>query len=408
MSSGSSIAAAPPESAATSRNKREYFVLFGLPIGLPQIIAGLMLLAFLGQCLWLAVHSPLREMELAQVQQGQAFFSQTMVPADSAHSPLTALLVGVAVGFHSDALEGERAPAMTRAPRAWRWRARLPFIAIGLLLGASLWYVARRLYGNTGGYIALVLYAFSPDIILRAANVHPTIVAAWGAFGAVFTAIAVSHTLYAPREVVLWNWKRILLLGLSLALAAGSQFALALMAALALGFMLYLASERRGAALTIFAAAGAVFVVLLCAFYRFDLHALAASVGGINTRDFAPHLLVRPLTYNLVAIFLMRMPGVLVMLAAALVAFVAWRRTRFFGTAAPLLVWAVVMLLGITVPHLGGYNLFVVALPFAFVFIAGVFTDLLETRYSSLVLGVLAGVLLTHVVFNVGALFRVR
>ena len=112
-------------------------------------------------------------------------------------------------------------------PRSWRWRARLPFIAIGVLLGASLWYVARRLYGNAGGYIALALYAFSPAIIMRAAEIQPAIVAAWGAFGMVFTAIAVSHTLYAPRAVVLWNWKRIGLLGLAIALGVGSHLSLA-------------------------------------------------------------------------------------------------------------------------------------------------------------------------------------
>ena len=96
------------------------------------------------------------------------------------------------------------------------------------MLGASLWYVARRLYGNAGGYIALALYCFSPAMIVNAAGAQSLgeMGAVWGAFGTVFTAIAVAHTLYAPREVVLWNWRRILLLGLSLALAAGNQFSL--------------------------------------------------------------------------------------------------------------------------------------------------------------------------------------
>ena len=42
------------------------------------------------------------------------------------------------------------------------WLARVPHLAFGLLLGASLWYVARRLYGNEGGFVALTLYCFSP------------------------------------------------------------------------------------------------------------------------------------------------------------------------------------------------------------------------------------------------------
>ena len=65
-------------------------------------------------------------------------------------------------------------------------------------------------------------------------SAEPEVGAAWGAFGAIFTAIAVAHTLYAPREVILWNWRRIVLLGLSLALAVGSQFSLVIVVPVAL------------------------------------------------------------------------------------------------------------------------------------------------------------------------------
>src|SRR5207253_843421 len=137
---------------------------------------------------------------------------------------------------------------------------------------ASLWYVARRLYGNAGGYIALALYCFSPAILRSASmwDVEPEIGAAWGAFGAVFTAIAVAHTLYAPREVVLWNWRRILLLGLSLVMAIGCQFSLVILLPIALGFMLYLAPNRRLAAITIWAASCVVALFLLFASYFFQ------------------------------------------------------------------------------------------------------------------------------------------
>src|SRR5437868_5468101 len=92
---------------------------------------------------------------------------------------------------------------------------------------------------------------------------------AWGTFGAVFTAIAVSHTLYAPREVVLWNWRRIVLLGVSLTLAVGSQFGLAIIIPVLLAFMLYLAPNRKRAAIAILAAAGVVATLLLLASYLF-------------------------------------------------------------------------------------------------------------------------------------------
>ena len=147
----------------------------------------------------------------------------------------------------------------------WRWLPRIPFLACGVFLGASLWYVARRLCGNTGGFVALIFYCFSPSLIQASAVWHtePEIVAAWGAFGAIFTAIAVAHTLYAPREVVLWNWRRIVLLGISLAIAVGSQFSLIVLVPMALGFLLYVAPVRRRAGVVIWIAACVVGFVLL-------------------------------------------------------------------------------------------------------------------------------------------------
>src|SRR5678816_4939948 len=124
------------------------------------------------------------------------------------------------------------------------WLARSPYFVFGLLLGASLWYVSRRLFGNAGGYIALALYCFSPAMIITTSAgsfVEPEMGSVWASFGAVFTAIAVAHTLYAPREVVLWNRRRIALLALSLARAVGSQFSLVILLPLTLGFMLWVA-----------------------------------------------------------------------------------------------------------------------------------------------------------------------
>jgi hypothetical protein len=62
---------------------------------------------------------------------------------------------------------------------------------------------------------------------------------------------------------------------------------------------------------------------------------------------------------------------------------------------------------GIVLPHLGGYNLFLIAMPFAYVFIAGVSADLLETNQAGLVLGVLTGIMLAHAMFSVLGLSRI-
>jgi hypothetical protein len=101
------------------------------------------------------------------------------------------------------------------------------------------------------------------------------------------------------------------------------------------------------------------------------------------------------------------MPGVLVALAAALIAYAAWKRPRFFGVTAPLVTFVAVMALGITMPHLGGFDLLVASLPFAFVFIAGVFADLLETAHGGLVTGILTGILVAHAAFSVTGLMRI-
>ena len=103
-------------------------------------------------------------------------------------------------------------------------------------------------------------------------HTEPEILAAWGSFGAIFTAIAVAHTLYAPREVILWNWRRIVLLGVSLAIAVGSQFSMIIVVPLALAFMLYLAPIRRAAALIIWIAACLIALTLLFATYFFHAH----------------------------------------------------------------------------------------------------------------------------------------
>ena len=226
--------------------------------GRPQVLAGCLLLVFLAQCLWLvgkgARPGTVDIAEIYRLERGASRWQgkgygpgvnvpvlDSKNPADSAlapenggydahHSPLWYLIAAAPLRLLHVALQLDNI-------RTLHWLAAAPFLMFGLLLGASLWYVARRLFGNAGGYVALMLYCFSPGI-LRASSLisaEPEVGAAWGAFGAIFTAIAVAHTLYAPREVILWNWRRILLLALSLVLAVGSQFSLIVVVPVALG-----------------------------------------------------------------------------------------------------------------------------------------------------------------------------
>src|SRR6202042_3120358 len=285
----------------------------------------------------------------------------------------------------------------------WRWLPRIPFLACGFFLGASLWYVARRLCGNTGGFIALTFYCFSPSLIQATAVWHtePEILAAWGAFGAIFTAIAVAHTLYAPREVVLWNGRRIVLLGTSLAIATGAQFSMVVVVPVALVFLLYVAPVRRQAGVVIWLAATGVGFVLLFAAYFFHPHAFAESMRhaafwGATWRAFAI-----PGVYRQVAAGLGRScPAFALALPVALVAYALWPRTRYFGNTAPLAMALLFLVLGVAHPHLGGSGFLLAAVPFLFLFVAGVLADLMETRFRSVVTAGILGLLAANTLWS--------
>jgi hypothetical protein len=277
------------------------------------------------------------------------------------------------------------------------------------LLGASLWYVARRLYGNAGGYTALSLFCFSPGIIRATALwfAQPEIGAAWGTFGTIFTAIAVAHTLYAPREVVLWNWRRILLLGISIALTIGSQFSLLIVIPLALGLMFYVAPTRRLAATVIWASACVVGLLLLFASYSFHAGVLWQSLRHASFLGGSWRAFLMPGSYGQVVSQLAQSsPALVAAVPAAVVTYLAWPRTRYFGNTAPLLVAALFLLLAIATPHYPGLGFHLMAVPFLFVFVAGIAADLLETQQRSLVLSCILGLLVANGVWNVWELAR--
>jgi hypothetical protein len=364
----------------------------GERFGSPQLIAGFLLLLFFGQCLWFCARAPLSDREVAFVLQGQQEWHRAAMTFHDQPSPITGLIASLPV---------LRSNATTEVvPPWWRWLTRLPFMLMGGLFGASLWYVARRLYGNVAGYIALILYSFSPIAIVRSATVQPNVIADWGAFGIIFTAIGLAHTLYAPREVILWNWKRILLLGLAIGLASAAHFAAVLLIPVAMGFMWYLAPERRGAATVIMLAGCAIGSLILFAAYGFHVTALGQGIAASHLDVMRLSMFASPVTYTMFGIFLLRQPTSLLLLVVAVVTFAAWKRVRFFGTAAPLIVFIVLVLLGIALPHQGGLAFYIMALPFSYVFISGVTVDLLESKQAPIMLGVVIGVLLGHIGMN--------
>lgn len=407
--------------------------------GRPQVLAACLLLAFLAQCLWLVGKGgrpgTVDLAEIYRLERGSALWSSRGVQEihvlvappssekedfakesdsslrhalvnrgyDAHHSSLWYLIAAAPLWLRPVSLQPENV-------RALHWSAALPYLMFGLLLGASLWYVARRLFGNAGGYAALALYCFSPGIIRASAvwSAEPEVGAAWGAFGAIFTAIAVAHTLYAPREVVLWNWRRIVLLGLSLALAVGSQFSLVIVLPAALAFMLYLAPTRRMAALAIWAVACGIAFLLGYASYFFHARAFwqgirHASFFGISWKAYA-----MPNAYHQVLAQLgQSSPALVVALPVALITYFAWPRARYFGNTAPLLVAVLFLVLGLGTPHYPGLGFQFMAAPFLFVFVAGIAADLLETRYHEIAVAAISGLLVANAAWNLWELVRI-
>jgi hypothetical protein len=407
---------------------RPYFT--SVRFGRPQFLAGLLLLVFLAQALWLvrmelsgageATRQGPEETRIAEgwlqwhgkAIAGAPFTDPQSVPFaqisddgyDTEHSPLLSLMTAAPLLMWPERLWNAELSG------CWRWLPRLLFLACGVFLGASLWYVARRLCGNTGGFIALTFYCFSPSLIQASAVWHtePEIVAAWGAFGAVFTAIAVGHTLYAPREVVLWNWRRIVLLGVSLAIAVGAEFAMIVLVPVALAFLLYVAPVRRQAGLVIWIAACLVGFILLFAAYFFRPHAFAESMRhavfwGATWRGFAV-----PGVYKQVAIGIGRAcPALALALPLAVVTYAVWPRARYFGNTAPFLVAVLFLSLGMAHPHLAGGGFLLAAVPFLFTFVAGALADLMETRARPLVTAGVIGMMAAYIAWSLVNLGRV-
>jgi len=232
--------------------------------------------------------------------------------------------------------------------------------------------------------------------------------AAWGTFGAIFTSIAVAHTLYAPREVVLWNWRRILLLGLSLALAIGCQFSLVILVPITLAFMLYVAPTRRIAALAIWGAALGVAFVLLLAAYTFHVGilwqgALHARWLGVSWAAFAMPAAYQRLWFQVVQAG----PALLIALPVSLATYLSWRRSRYFGNTAPLLVAVLFLIFAVATPHYPGAGFALIAVPFLLTFVSGIVADLLESRQRPIVMASVWGLLAANALVNLTQLARV-
>ncbi|MGB7264915.1 MAG: hypothetical protein WBC92_05345 [Terracidiphilus sp.] len=264
---------------------------------------------------------------------------------------------------------------------------RLPFLFAGCALGGCIWWVTRRLYGNLGGYTALALYCFSPAVIKACLSPNPEVLAALGVYGGVYTCIGVAHSMQGPRR----KWRpRIVLLTAILGVAAAAHIvALPLAALLGLVGMLWIAEGHRSQALPIVLAAsvGALLLVFACYGFSPDAYSYVfRSAAGFLWFSTDP-----------ARRFFSALPngGVTVATSAALVLYLAVRRSRYFGNTNPLFC-AVVLILVVMTGSPGSPWLW--SLPFLLTFIGGVFADTYDGPRGRLALGAAGAIVLAQAV----------
>jgi hypothetical protein len=267
---------------------------------------------------------------------------------------------------------------------------RLPFLLAGCTLGAGLWWVTRRLYGNLGGYTALGLYCFSPAVLKACVAPNPEVLAALGIYGGVYTCIGVAHAMQGPRK----KWRpRIVLLTVAFGLAAASHIvSLPLVAILGLMAMLWVAEGRRSQVLPVVlvAAAGAMLLVFACYGFSPDAFSyLFRSAAALMWVSFDPAKRFFSAMGN---------AGITVASASALVLYLGLKKARYFGNTAPLLCALTLFPLVLTgVPG----TPWLWALPFLITFVAGVFADAYEGPRGRLAMAAAGAILVLQAAFCV-------
>lgn len=345
----------------------------------PQKIAAALLLLLLGECLWVSAQRPLSETDYEFARCGREMWEQPSSLAGyfttcgnihdgtlayrAAGLPLT--LERIAAGQAETASTWE----MRHEVGAIKLVLRLPFMLAGLALGASLWWVTRRLFGNEGGYISLALYCGMPAVVRASTVPNNEMLAALGMFSAIYTAIGVGHALQGPRS----KWRpRIVLLTAALGFTAAAHIAAFLVALFfAVALMAWAAEGRRAYIPTLLIVWVLGALLLLFASYAFRPDAFsyvfrsAAGKMGFSldaARWFFSDPAVAPFT---------------IAFAGSLILYAMVRRSRYFGNTTPLLTGVLLLVIVTTGVHSQPW---LWALPFLMAFVAGIFADALETR----------------------------
>ncbi len=101
---------------------------------------------------------------------------------------------------------------------------------------------------------------------------------------------------------------------------------------------------------------------------------LAGDVAGALARHPTRHIVGMRASYvHTLKMIRGGSPALVLALPVAIIAYLAWKRTRYFGNTAPLLIAAMLFILAVGSPDFPGQGFHLALLPFLFVFIAGIF-----------------------------------
>src|SRR6202789_3127763 len=390
-----------------------------IKIGRPQRLAALLLLFFLAECLWVVNRQHLSQQDYRYAQCGREMWERPSPIAGYfttcgnlngdgtfayrvAGLPLTLQRLTLLAADHLRAPADRLYPGGSLNRSTWESRHQLasvvylihlPFVLFAVWLGGGLWWVARRLFGNEGGFLALGLYCFCPAVVRLAVTPNNDLLAMWGLYGLVYAAMGVAHAMQGPRR----KWRpRIALLTVALGLTAAAHLLAAILGfIMAVVWMMYLADRRRSYVMQIliFSAVGAL--AILFAFYAFRPAPFSYVFTGGGARFWFSSDSARTFFTSL-----SNAPIAVATLVALLLYGMA-RRCRYFGNTAPfamtLLLFPLFTTQTVSRPWLW-------ALPFLFTFLGGVFADVLETRQRKMYLALSGAVLLTQAMICIASL----
>ena len=172
--------------------------------------------------------------------------------------------------------------------------------------------------------------------------------------------------------------------------------------------MLYLAPARRGAAVVIWTAASMIAGLILFAAYFFRPMEFWRGMTHATWLGITWQAFLMPGAYRQLLVQLgQSSPALVLAVPVALITYSVWPRARYFGNTAPLLVSVIFRLIGFATPHYQGLGFQLVAVPFLFVFVAGICADLLESKNRPLVMACIFGLLMAYGVWSVTELARV-